>query len=199
MASFPIFIILISTFMHAGWNLIARYEKDEHLFFRNFLIITFAVGIIPSVVAEIVYGSLPTFALMCVVASGSCCGIYYFALARAYHHGDFTTVYPMSRAVPIVLVVLFDVLRGRFPSTMGCVGLPSIQHHHRCFCGNPSVSREGSRPSFYRSCYNLHRSAAHRPDGIALISRFRSLALSLQPPLAEEGGSRRILAIFPSK
>ena len=126
MASFPIFIILISTFMHAGWNLIARHEKDEHLFFRNFLIITFAAGIIPSIVAEIVYGRLPTFALLCVIASGSCCGIYYFALARAYHHGDFTTVYPMSRAVPIVLVVLFDVLRGRFPSTMGCVGLALV-------------------------------------------------------------------------
>ena len=126
MGGFPILIVLLSTFMHAGWNLIARYERDEHLFFRNLLIITFAAGIIPSVAAEITYGHLPAFALLCVIASGSCCGIYYFALARAYHHGDFTTVYPMSRAIPVILVVLFDLFRSRFPSTMGYAGLALV-------------------------------------------------------------------------
>ncbi len=126
MSDLAILIVLLSTFMHAGWNLIARYERDEHLFFRNLLIITFAAGIIPSVAAEIIYGHLPAFALLCVLASGSCCGVYYFALARAYHHGDFTTVYPMSRAIPVVLVVLFDVFRSRFPSTMGYAGLTLV-------------------------------------------------------------------------
>lgn len=126
MNGFAILIVLFSTVMHAGWNLIARCEKDEHLFFRNLLIITFVVGIVPTVAAEIVYGPLPAYAWTCVIASGSCCGIYYFALARAYHHGDFTTVYPMSRAIPIILVVLFDVFRNRFPSTMGYAGLALV-------------------------------------------------------------------------
>jgi drug/metabolite transporter (DMT)-like permease len=109
--------------MHAGWNVLARIEKNEHVFIRNILIITFVVGFVPSIVAEIVFGHFSPRIWLCVSASGTCCGIYYFALARGYHHGDFTTVYPMSRAIPVILVVIFDIFRDRLPTPLGYFGL----------------------------------------------------------------------------
>jgi len=55
--------------------------------------------------------SLPARAWWCALASGCCCGLYYFGLTRAYASGDFTVVYPVARALPVLLVGLGDVGR----------------------------------------------------------------------------------------
>jgi drug/metabolite transporter (DMT)-like permease len=52
-----------------------------------------------------------------------CCGIYYFGLVRAYQSSDFTLVYPVVRALPVLLVAAGDVLLGRQPSAAGWGGM----------------------------------------------------------------------------
>jgi drug/metabolite transporter (DMT)-like permease len=74
-------------------------------------------------VSEILAHSLNLKAWLCVVGSGFFCGIYFFSLARAYAAADFTTVYPVARALPVFLVGLGDVLRGRYPTEFGWIGM----------------------------------------------------------------------------
>jgi uncharacterized membrane protein len=118
-----IIIILISTVMHAAWNLLARGQKDELAFFRRMLLCVAVMGLVPAVAGEIATNSIPLTAWLCLVGSGVCGGVYYFTLGRAYGSSDFTVVYPVARALPVILVGVFDVLRGRVLTAGGCVGM----------------------------------------------------------------------------
>ncbi len=57
-----------------------------------------------------------------MVPSGLIGGAYTYFLARAYSSSDFTVVYPLTRALPVILVAGVDVLRGRQPSAIGWAG-----------------------------------------------------------------------------
>jgi drug/metabolite transporter (DMT)-like permease len=124
MNSFPMALVLASTFMHAGWNLIARkYKAEPGQFFSKMLLVIVSVGLAPAAVSEISVHSLNLKAWLCVVGSGFCCGVYFFSLARAYAAADFTTVYPVVRALPVFLVGVGGVLRERYPTELGWIGM----------------------------------------------------------------------------
>lgn len=119
-------LVIASTFFHAGWNLLARRSGTEVRFFRRSLLLVSALGLLPFAVATLAGLRLPALAFGLVVASGTCCGIYYLGLARAYESGDFTVVYPVARALPVLLVGLFDFARGRHPTAAGWVGMALV-------------------------------------------------------------------------
>jgi drug/metabolite transporter (DMT)-like permease len=123
MNPFVIALILISAFMHAGWNLLARYQRSEATFFSRMLIAVVVVGFAPAMLSEALTHSLTPKAWVCVTGSGCFCGLYFFSLARAYGFSDFTTVYPVARAMPVFLVGVGDVLRGIHPTAIGWVGM----------------------------------------------------------------------------
>lgn len=123
MTPFAILLVLGSTFMHAGWNLLARRERAEATFMGRMLIVVVGVGFLPAIVSETLVRSLPPRAWACVLGSGVACGLYYFFLARAYASSDFTIVYPLARALPVLLVGIADVFRGRYPTLFGWLGL----------------------------------------------------------------------------
>lgn len=124
MNPFPIALVIFSAFMHAGWNLMARrYMAEPAFFFSRMVLVIVSVGFVPAAVSEILTRSLSPMAWLCVLGSGFCCGVYFFCLARAYASADFTTVYPVSRALPVFLVGIGDVLRGRYPTELGWVGM----------------------------------------------------------------------------
>lgn len=109
--------------MHAGWNLLARRRRSETAFFARFLLIIAAAGFVPVAVSEAVARSIPPGAWACAVGSGLFCSLYFFYLARAYECSDFTIVYPIARSLPVILVAVGDVLRGRYPSAAGWLGM----------------------------------------------------------------------------
>lgn len=119
-------LILASAFMHAGWNLLARRGRCEAIFFSRLLLVIAAAGLVPAAVSELLARSLTPTAWACVLGSGACCGAYFFGLGRAYGSADFTVVYPVARALPVVLVALGDVLRGRVPTPAGWVGIALV-------------------------------------------------------------------------
>ena len=123
MNSTVIGMIFISTFMHAGWNLLARYHHAERSFYQKMLTISVVVGFIPAVWSEMVTRSLTPLAWVCVTGSGISAGLYLFFLARAYEEADFTVVYPVARALPVIFVAFGDVLRGRFLTPIGWLGI----------------------------------------------------------------------------
>jgi len=108
--------------MHAGWNLLARDQRRETEFIWRMLFVTALAGVIPTIVSELMSRSLSNTAWLCVLGSGSCCGVYYFALARAYGRSDFTIVYPVARSLPVLIVAVLDVLRGRLLTPLGWLG-----------------------------------------------------------------------------
>jgi len=119
MALLPILLILVSCFTHAAWNLMARHRRDEVVFLRRMLlcIAPLAVGLIG--IGFALPHSFPPRTWLFVVPSGLIGGGYSYFLARAYNSADFTVVYPLTRALPVLLVAGADVLRGRQPSAVG--------------------------------------------------------------------------------
>jgi len=123
MNPFAMALVICSTFMHAGWNLLARRQKSEIAFFNRMLALTALIGFVPAVLSEALTHSLTIKAWMCVAGSGFCCGLYFFYLARAYESSDFTGVYPVVRALPVILVGIGDVMRRRYPTALGWLGM----------------------------------------------------------------------------
>ena len=123
MSLFVIFIIICSTFMHAGWNLLARYNRAERDFYFKMLVIMIVTGFVPAVWSELVTRSLTPTAWWCVLGSGFSAGLYLFFLARAYEESDFTVVYPVARSLPVIFVAFIDVLRGRELTVFGWLGI----------------------------------------------------------------------------
>jgi drug/metabolite transporter (DMT)-like permease len=123
MNPFVIALILSSTVMHAGWNLLARYRRSEADFFSRMLTVVVLVGFVPGILSEALTRSLNLTAWVCVLGSGCFCALYFFCLARAYACSDFTTVYPVARALPVLLVGMGDVARGVYPTGIGWMGM----------------------------------------------------------------------------
>ncbi len=123
MSVVAISLVLVSAFMHATWNLLARHRKSEMAFFSRMLLIIMAIGLLPVIAGEVLSHSIPQKAWLCALGSGFCGALYLYSLASAYRSSDFTVVYPVARALPVLLVGLGDVLRGRLLTPPGWVGL----------------------------------------------------------------------------
>jgi len=123
MTAFVLLLIFISTMMHAAWNLMARKQRAETTFFHRMNVWMVTIGLGPFVVSEIMTHSLSGRAWLCLIGSGICCGVYFFFLARAYESSDFTIVYPVARALPVLFVALADVLRSKAITPAAWVGM----------------------------------------------------------------------------
>lgn len=124
MNALALFLVITSTFMHAGWNLVARHRRAAAAaLIRRALLVVAVAGLVPAVVSEVLWGPLPLRAWLYVVGSGVFVAVYYLGLTRGYGARDFTVVYPVVRALPVLLVGLGDVLRGRLPTAAGWVGM----------------------------------------------------------------------------
>lgn len=113
----PFVIVLLSTFMHAGWNLLARQQHGHDITLPLLLIIS-VVGLLPAILIEWQTGSiLPTIWSCPLVACFQ--AMYYFGLFKGYHQGEFTVVYPLARSLPVLALTLADVIQGDVPTVMG--------------------------------------------------------------------------------
>jgi drug/metabolite transporter (DMT)-like permease len=122
MPPLAIFLILLSSFVHAGWNLVLRNRQSDHAFL-HIVIVTSVVGLGPALAAE--FGPRPVLGQVWgyLLLAGLCQAVYYLGLTQGYRHGDFTVVYPIARTLPVLLVAVGDVARGRAPSLVGWLGM----------------------------------------------------------------------------
>src|SRR5574337_1305593 len=107
---------------HAGWNLLVRHQRANDLFLRISFVIA-VVGLTPALVFEFVGAPVILRVGGLALVGGACLAVYYFGLGRGYRGGDFTVVYPLVRAIPVLLVALTDLMRGNPPSPLGWLGL----------------------------------------------------------------------------
>jgi len=122
MPPLAIFLVLLSTFLHAGWNLILRNQRSDFTFLQ-ITIVASVVGLGPVLMAELGPQPLLVHVWEYLILAGIFQAIYYLGLTQGYRNGDFTVVYPIARALPVLLVAVGDVARGRAPSPMAWLGM----------------------------------------------------------------------------
>lgn len=122
MAITPIGLTLISAFTHASWNFLARnsHETDQILHSGLLIII---VGLIPAILIGFTGVPFPTRVWINLPISGAFLAIYYLGIIQGYRSGDFTVVYPIARALPVLLLALSDFVLGFPPTMLGWVGI----------------------------------------------------------------------------
>ncbi len=126
MTPFPAFLVLISTFAHAGWNLLAKGQPRKAVFFNRMLCTIVLAGAFPALWWQLRSSQLGPATLACGMLSGVFCGFYYLFLMLGYSVSDFSVVYPIARALPVLLLGLADVLRHRPPSVGGWLGMALV-------------------------------------------------------------------------
>ena len=123
MTFLPLLLIGISACMHAGWNLLAHARRADSNLFLRATFISSVVGFLPALVFELQgpHFPLPVFGLLAL--TGVCQAVYYLGLTMGYRRGDFTVIYPLARALPVLFLAAVDLARGRAPSPLGWVGM----------------------------------------------------------------------------
>lgn len=116
-------LVLISACLHAGWNLLAHRRRGQSGLLFQIPVALAACGVVPAVVAEVADPAIDRRVLLFLAATGVCQAVYYLGLLRAYASEDFGMVYPLSRALPVLLLVAFDLARGREITVQGAAGM----------------------------------------------------------------------------
>jgi len=132
--------VLLSSFLHALWNLFNKGSSDRWAFFLGQGVVM-ALFYGPWVAWLLHLHGLPAAALPWVALSAVSHAGYAVYLLKAYDAGDLSVAYPLSRTAP-VLLALWDTLVAREPLSAAGLGgvmlagggvvvlqLPSLRSH----------------------------------------------------------------------
>lgn len=105
-----VLLILLSTFTHAAWNMLGKRDRPSVGFFlaantAGSLALTPFLILFSEYLTRI---SGPVIFLL--VLTGFFQALYFFSLAKAYQKGDLSIVYPVARALPILMVAVLSSL-----------------------------------------------------------------------------------------
>jgi len=117
-----IVFVLISALCNSSWNLLSKTGSGPIVFIRQALRFS-AVCYLPVWLYLQQYVHYDANFLRCVLSSGLMMGLFFFALSSAYQHGHISVTYPITRAVPILLVVWATIFMGEWPSQIGSLGM----------------------------------------------------------------------------
>ncbi len=104
MSTQALILVLISACLHAGWNLIGKRTAQTVRFYAWAMA---AGGLMFSPLLFWVWPEvlrLPLSFWLLLLASGLCQTLYLTGLAKAYRHGNLNLVYPLARALPVLIV-----------------------------------------------------------------------------------------------
>jgi hypothetical protein len=113
MSIFPLTLILLSTLLHASWNLLAHARRDDTTLFVRANLIVGLVGLGPVLWLQFTGDPFPPAIWPLLLATGLFQAIYFLGLTMGYRAGEFSIVYPVARALPVLALALLDILRGR--------------------------------------------------------------------------------------
>ncbi|OZS44701.1 EamA family transporter [Photobacterium sanguinicancri] len=146
MSIFAVVLVVISAVIHASWNLLGKSRTPTPTFFG---LASLGAGILLSPVLVYVLNlpiSLPMTFWWLLLVSGFCQMVYMAALALAYQQADVGVVYPIARALPVLMVAVITALFGQslpvsvwvgmVVVTLGCLLVPLVtfkQWHWRAY------------------------------------------------------------------
>lgn len=122
MAFFLIALVFTSALIHASWNLVVRSRGANQMLLRIPLLISL-LGLGPVLWLEWQGQHFSLFVWWMLLLTSIFQSFYYLGLLRGYEHGDFTMVYPIVRALPVLFIALFDALRGNQPAPVAWLGM----------------------------------------------------------------------------
>ncbi|PMM62352.1 multidrug transporter [Vibrio splendidus] len=135
-----IVIVIISALLHAGWNVLGKSNQGSGSSFFLASGLAAAAILTPYLIWYVHSVGLSNISLpfwQLVFLSGICQIIYLIGLGTAYKQADIGVIYPMARALPVLMVGLGTVLIGYELSsnqwigftliTLGCLFVPLKQ------------------------------------------------------------------------
>ncbi|OWV30641.1 EamA family transporter [Halomonas campaniensis] len=102
-------LVLVSVCMHAGWNVLGKRNAPSLAAFT----LAYGAGgavMLPLVLLGPSLTALPSAFWGWLALSGLCQMLYMGGLAWAYARGDVSVLYPIARALPVVLVPLVSIV-----------------------------------------------------------------------------------------
>ncbi len=131
-----VFLVLLSTLMHAAWNYLGKVTAPSPASF----LLSISFGFLAISPALLFFTSelllIPGKVWLQLLVSSGCQATYYYFLSLAYREGDMSVMYPIARAFPVLMVPPLVWLLGqgvRLPHTdwlamllivVGCLLLP---------------------------------------------------------------------------
>ena len=114
MSLVAIILVLVSAFMHAGWNLLSKRQHPAAAFFFV-TSLTGALMFAPTLVLyrDTLVHHIPGRVWMLLLFTGFSMALYYIALAGAYRAGDMSVAYPLARSSPVIVVTIVTLMLGR--------------------------------------------------------------------------------------
>jgi drug/metabolite transporter (DMT)-like permease len=112
--------------MHAGWNLLAHSQRSDGVLFLRIQLVTALTGLIPVLIAEWLGPAFASQVWICLFFTGAFQALYFIGLTFGYRTGNFTIVYPLARALPVLALAFIDLLRGHAPSPLGWLGMACV-------------------------------------------------------------------------
>lgn len=103
MSSVALMLVLCSAAMHAGWNLLGK-GREPSLAFFTLAMLGGGVMFSPLLLVQPGYLQLPISFWLLLLLSGFFQAIYMAGLAWAYARGEVSVLYPLARALPVLLV-----------------------------------------------------------------------------------------------
>lgn len=125
MPTAAVVIIFGSTFLHAGWNLLVKARRASDGLLRITLV-SVALGIVPTLAAELFGRPFPPQVWLYAAGAGASLAVYNLGLTRGYQNGHFSVVYPVARALPILIVAVSDIFRGHAPAGLAWLGMALV-------------------------------------------------------------------------
>ena len=145
-------LVLLSVFLHVTWNLLSKKVAPSLSFYVLMSYTAAAIWLSFFLSSDLRLAQLPPrfFAML----AGSICGevCYMIGLAHAYRKGDISLVYPVVRALPVMLIppltlligmgkpISGPALGGMALITVGCLLMPLREFgglSFRSFCRGP--------------------------------------------------------------
>ena len=123
MSGHALALVVCAAVLHTVWNALAKRADNQFLFLWCSVSLATAL-LLPLGLLRLPAERAPASGLPFVAASVAIHALYFWALSRAYRHGDFSRVYPMARGLGVALVPLVALpLFGERLSSLGSLGV----------------------------------------------------------------------------
>ncbi len=105
-----VLLVVISAFIHAGWNMLVKSRQAS----AGFLMAAMMVGALCTLPVLGYYAEIlpriPQQLWLLLIATGIAQTFYNMALGAAYRNGDLSVAYPIARSMPVLMVGTFTLL-----------------------------------------------------------------------------------------
>ena len=119
-------LVIVAAMLHAAWNALAKRARAPLVFLWSSVSLG-SVVLLPVGLLALPAEGIPAAAVPFVVATIAIHAVYFYALGRAYRHGDFSRVYPIARGLGVALVpVVALIVFGERLSPLGTAGVALV-------------------------------------------------------------------------